>query len=83
MASPGGPRATRSLLPDLGKTLRLIAEQGPDAFYRGPIADLIAKEMQAGGGLITKDDLAKYEAKERQPIHGTYRGYRRLRSAAA
>ena len=31
--------------------------------------------MKAGGGLITKDDLAKYEAKERKPIHGTYRGY--------
>ena len=63
------------VLADLGKTLRLIAEQGPDTFYRGPIADLIAKEMQEGGGLITKDDLAKYEAKERQPIHGYYRGY--------
>jgi gamma-glutamyltranspeptidase / glutathione hydrolase len=63
------------VLADLGKTLRLIAEQGPDAFYKGPIADLIAKEMEAGGGLITKDDLANYVAKERQPVHGTYRGY--------
>jgi gamma-glutamyltranspeptidase / glutathione hydrolase len=63
------------VLADLGMTLRQIAEQGPDAFYKGPIADLIAKEMQEGGGLISKDDLAKYQAKERQPIHGTYRGY--------
>lgn len=60
---------------DLGKTLRLIAEQGPDAFYKGPIADLIVAEMQRGGGLITKDDLAAYQAKARTPIHGTYRGY--------
>lgn len=59
---------------DLAKTLQLIAEQGADAFYSGPIADLLAAEMKAGGGLITKDDLAKYQAKERKPIHGVYRG---------
>jgi gamma-glutamyltranspeptidase/glutathione hydrolase len=60
---------------DLAKTLRLIADEGPDSFYKGPIAEQIVAEMKAGGGLITKDDLAKYEAKERKPIHGTYRGY--------
>src|SRR5262249_26996611 len=60
---------------ELAKTLRLIADEGPDAFYKGPIAEQIVAEMKAGGGLITKDDLAKYEAKERKPIHGTYRGY--------
>ncbi|MSQ95119.1 MAG: gamma-glutamyltransferase [Gemmataceae bacterium] len=60
---------------DLAKTLRLIAEDGPDAFYKGKIADLIAAEMKAGGGLIAMDDLAKYQAIEREPIHGVYRGY--------
>jgi gamma-glutamyltranspeptidase/glutathione hydrolase len=60
---------------DLAKTLQLIANQGADAFYTGPIADLLVAEMKAGGGLITKDDLARYEAKERQPIHGVYRGF--------
>jgi gamma-glutamyltranspeptidase/glutathione hydrolase len=60
---------------DLGKTLRLIAEQGPDAFYKGAIADLFVAEMKAGGGLITKEDLAGYTANARAPIHGTYRGY--------
>jgi gamma-glutamyltranspeptidase/glutathione hydrolase len=60
---------------DLAATLRLIAEEGPDAFYKGAIADKIAAEMKAGGGLITKADLAAYQAKERAPIHGTYRGY--------
>lgn len=60
---------------DLGKTLRAIAEQGPDAFYQGPIADLIVAEMKAGSGLITKADLAGYKANARVPIHGTYRGY--------
>jgi gamma-glutamyltranspeptidase/glutathione hydrolase len=61
--------------PDLAKTLRQIEEQGPDAFYKGEIADQIAAEMKSGNGLITKDDLAGYEAKARTPIHGTYRGY--------
>jgi gamma-glutamyltranspeptidase/glutathione hydrolase len=60
---------------DLAETLHLIAEQGPDVFYIGPIADKIAAEMKAGGGLITKADLAAYQAHARTPIHGTYRGY--------
>jgi gamma-glutamyltranspeptidase/glutathione hydrolase len=60
---------------DLGATLRLIADHGADAFYHGPVADLIAAEMSSGGGLITRDDLAAYHANVRQPIHGTYRGY--------
>jgi gamma-glutamyltranspeptidase/glutathione hydrolase len=60
---------------DLAATLRLIAADGPDAFYKGPIADKIAAEMKAGGGLITKDDLEKYHANARAPVHGTYRGY--------
>ena len=65
----------RLILKDLAATLRLIADEGPDAFYTGAIADKIAAEMKAGGGLITKTDLASYRAKVRQPIHGTYRGY--------
>jgi gamma-glutamyltranspeptidase/glutathione hydrolase len=60
---------------DLAATLRLIADQGPKAFYEGVIADKIAAEMKAGGGLITKADLASYQAHEREPIHGTYRGF--------
>jgi gamma-glutamyltranspeptidase/glutathione hydrolase len=65
----------RLVQPDLAKTLKRIAEGGADAFYAGPVADQIAAEMKAGGGLITKEDLAKYAAKERKPVHGTYRGY--------
>jgi gamma-glutamyltranspeptidase/glutathione hydrolase len=60
---------------DLAWTLRLIAEQGPDAFYKGPIADKLVAEMKAGGGLISAADLAAYQANARKPIHGTYRGY--------
>jgi gamma-glutamyltranspeptidase/glutathione hydrolase len=65
----------RLVQPDLARTLRLIADGGADAFYSGPVADLIAGEMKTGGGLITKEDLAAYKAVEREPIHGTYRGY--------
>jgi gamma-glutamyltranspeptidase/glutathione hydrolase len=65
----------RLVQPDLARTLRLIADDGPDAFYRGLIADQIVDEMKAGGGQITKADLESYRAVERKPIHGTYRGY--------
>jgi gamma-glutamyltranspeptidase / glutathione hydrolase len=60
---------------ELAATLRRIAEGGPDAFYRGEIADKIVAEMKAGGGLLTKDDLVGYEAKVRPALHGTFRGY--------
>ena len=60
---------------DLGRTLRLIAEQGPDVFYKGSLAGLIAAEMKHGGGLITTEDLAHYKAHARVPVHGTFRGY--------
>jgi gamma-glutamyltranspeptidase/glutathione hydrolase len=59
---------------DLANTLRRIAEDGPDGFYKGKTAELLAAEMKAGGGLITRADLAAYRAKVRKPIHGTYRG---------
>ena len=61
--------------PDLGWSLRLIAEKGPDAFYTGAIADKIAAEMRASEGLITLDDLKNYKAETRTPLSGTYRGY--------
>lgn len=75
---PGGgawAAGDRIVLHDLGKTLRLIATDGPDAFYRGPIADLIADDMKANGGLISKADLAAYQARERTPLRGRYKGF--------
>jgi gamma-glutamyltranspeptidase/glutathione hydrolase len=60
---------------DLARSLRLIAEQGSQAFYRGRIAERIAHDMQEHGGLITMEDLGKYEAQVRKPVTGTYRGY--------
>ena len=61
--------------PDLARTLALIRDEGRDGFYTGEIARLLAEEMERGGGMITEEDLARYEARERTPIHGTYRGY--------
>jgi gamma-glutamyltranspeptidase/glutathione hydrolase len=75
---PGGgtwQAGDRIVLKDLGKTLRAIAEDGPDAFYTGWIADAIAADMKANGGLITKEDLAQYQAKERAPVRSTYKGF--------
>ena len=65
----------RLVQPELAWTLEQIANGGKDAFYRGPIADLIVAEMKAGGGLIRHEDLARYAARLRDPIRGTYRGY--------
>ena len=69
------PAGDRLVQPDLAQTLERIADGGADAFYRGPIAEQIRAEMETGGGLICKDDLARYQAKIRKPTHGTYRGY--------
>ncbi len=60
--------------PELASTLERIADN-PDDFYKGEIAKQFAAFMQKNGGLITTDDLANYEAKERAPVRGTYRGY--------
>ena len=64
------------VLKELAMSYRLIAEKGPDVFYRGEIADAIEKEMKASGkGLITKADLAAYKPAVRKPVRGSYRGY--------
>src|SRR5271166_377024 len=60
--------------PELAKTLERIASN-PDDFYHGAMAHELADAIQKGGGLVTADDLAHYEVKERQPVRGTYRGY--------
>ncbi len=61
--------------PDLAKTLKLISRHGRDGFYKGKVAQLIAKEMERGNGDITLADLADYRSVWREPVHGTYRGY--------
>ena len=60
---------------DLAATLRAIARAGANGFYKGPVAEAIAKSNQAGGGLLTLADLTAYEARERRPVECNYRGY--------
>lgn len=60
---------------DLAHTLSLIAQQGPKAFYEGPIAQAIDAAMQKGGGYVLAKDLADYRAKLRKPLHFSYRGF--------
>lgn len=61
--------------PQLAATLKLIQTHGADGFYKGKTANLIADFMKANGGLITREDLIKYEAEELKPVTGNYRGY--------
>ena len=75
---PGGapPAAGQTFRqPDLARTLTRIRDQGTAGFYAGETADLIVEEMERGGGLITHEDLATYEAAWREPITFTYRDH--------
>ncbi len=61
--------------PDLAHTLELIQNNGADGFYKGENGERLACFMADIGGIITEQDLLQYEAQEREPIRGTYRGY--------
>ena len=61
--------------PDLARTLEAVRDHGKDGFYRGWVADSLDAEMRRGGGIMTKADLAGYEAKWRDPIRIDYRGH--------
>jgi len=61
---------------DLAWTLKQLSQNGPEAFYSGDIAKLIVKEMERNGGLITLEDLKNYNVAERQPLEGSYKGYK-------
>ena len=58
---------------DLARTLKLIAAQGPDAFYKGPIADAVATASAANGGILSREDFARYSVSEAEPVRCTYR----------
>jgi len=76
---PGGqspPEGSRFSQRALARTLRLIASQGPSAFYTGSIADSIVAEMKEGAGRITRKDLAAYRPLWREPLTSSYRGHR-------
>ncbi len=77
LTEEGGPPAIGDQLVQtaLARTLRLISEQGANAFYTGRIARLLTDDMARRGGLITQGDLAAYRAIEREPLRTTYRGH--------
>jgi gamma-glutamyltranspeptidase/glutathione hydrolase len=61
--------------PDLARTLEAIRQHGTDGFYRGWVADSLDAEMRRGGGIMTRADLAGYQAKWREPIRIDYRDH--------
>lgn len=73
----GTPYAAGETLrqPDLARTLSRIRDQGAEEFYHGETASLLVAEMERGGGAITLDDLARYQARERTPVTTEFRGY--------
>ncbi len=81
---PGGQAPTvgqRIVRADYARTLRQIADEGPETLYTGALARTIAGDMAANGGLITLDDLAGYRVIERAPVRSTYRGHEILSMA--
>lgn len=60
---------------DLANTLQLITKQGPDVFYKGAIADEIVKASHSNGGILSKQDFAKYAVSETPPVRCNYRSY--------
>jgi gamma-glutamyltranspeptidase / glutathione hydrolase len=60
---------------DLARTLRKIRDEGVKGFYEGEVADEIVNEMNKSNGIISYEDLKKYEPKERDVLKGSYRGF--------
>ena len=61
--------------PDLAASLSAISEKGPDAFYKGAIADAIVRASGAKGGILAKEDFEQYAVRELKPVTCSYRGY--------
>jgi gamma-glutamyltranspeptidase/glutathione hydrolase len=75
---PGGRApapGSKLVQPDLATTLEAIRREGASGFYQGRVADLIVAEMERGGGLISHEDLARYQAIWREPVTIRYRGH--------
>jgi gamma-glutamyltranspeptidase / glutathione hydrolase len=75
---PDGSRwepGDRLVQTDLAATLELIAQQGPDAFYKGPVAAAVEQASTANGGILSTRDFAEYTVTEAPPLTCSYRGY--------
>ncbi|SNB76418.1 gamma-glutamyltranspeptidase / glutathione hydrolase [Arboricoccus pini] len=76
---PGGKPLSagdRLVMGDLGESLKLIASMGPGALHGGPLGDALVEAIQAKGGLLRRQDLLTYRTVARQPITGSYRGFK-------
>ncbi|RJG43581.1 gamma-glutamyltransferase [Mesorhizobium sp. DCY119] len=73
----GKPYAAGETLvqPELAASLSSISEKGPDAFYKGPIADAIVNASMSMKGILAKEDFEQYSVRELEPIKCNYRGY--------
>lgn len=81
---PGGrvPTVGQTIVrTDYARTLRQIADEGAETLYTGTLAQTIAADMAANGGLITRDDLAGYKVVDRAPVRASYRGHEILSMA--
>jgi gamma-glutamyltranspeptidase/glutathione hydrolase len=67
--------ADRVVQSDLARTLRALADKGASVLYRGEIGDQLVADLQANGGLISRDDLAEFAVREYAPLRTDYRGY--------
>jgi len=75
------PEGYRLRQPDLARTLETLASEGHAGFYAGPLAQRLVAGVRAGGGIWTQEDLGQYQVVEREPIVGTYRGWRIVSAA--
>ncbi len=69
------PSGARYVQPELARTLELISRDGPDAFYRGPVARAVVAASDANGGILELQDFARYRVDESAPLHCAYAGY--------
>lgn len=65
----------RLVQPELARTLELLAAQGPEGFYKGPVADALTAEMRRADGRLEQADLDGYESRWRNPLRGSFDGY--------
>ena len=64
--------------PDLARTLERLAAAGPAAIYEGPTARAIVETVEKNGGVLSVEDLRRYQTRRRSPLEGQYRGHRLL-----
>lgn len=69
-------KGDRMIQADLGNTLRIIQRNKRAGFYEGLVADMLVKEMEKGGGIISKEDLQKYHSIWRNPLIADYKNYK-------